>query len=36
MISRVQQRLVASPGAPNSPSEMAIRSIHEKRATPRW
>lgn len=36
MINRMQQRLVSSPGAANSPSEIAIRSIHEKRSTPRW
>jgi len=35
-IRRRVQRFVSHPGSTNSPSEMAIRSIYEKRSTPRW
>ncbi len=35
-IRRRVQRLMSYPGPTNSPSETAIRSIHEKRSTPRW
>lgn len=36
VIQRMQRRLATSPGAPDLPSEQAISSIPEKRATPRW
>jgi len=35
-IRRSVERLMSYPGSTNSPSETAIRSIHEKRSTPRW
>ena len=35
-VRRRVEQLVHYVGPAHSPSEMAIRSIHEKRSTPRW